>query len=108
MGTGSEEEEERDGVQQQTPLRIPGLLYVSVKMENTNLAPLPSNLFPHVCFSSSLLGPSLDPSIAVILIHTHFTISFLLFWVPLSFSYYYCCYLFSAFNGTGIGVNVGV
>lgn len=68
MGTGSEE----DHVLHQTPLRIPELLYVSVKMENPKNA-LAGNLFPHIC------GSSYDSSQAVIFIHL--AISFLFFWV---------------------------
>jgi len=81
-------EEERDGLNH-TPLRIPGLLYVSVKMENPNLT-LSGDLLPHVS-GSFHLGPSWDPSKAVILTLTHFIISFLLFWVSLSSSYS-CCF----------------
>nr|KYP45719.1 6-phosphofructo-2-kinase/fructose-2,6-biphosphatase 1 [Cajanus cajan] len=51
-------EEDQDGLHQ-SPLRIPGLLYVSVKMENPNLT-----LLPHVS-ASFPLGPSWDPSKAL-------------------------------------------
>ncbi|KAK7321366.1 hypothetical protein VNO77_31939 [Canavalia gladiata] len=60
MGTGSEEE--LDGLQQ-APLKIPGLLYVSVKMENPNLT-LSGDLLPHVS-GSFPLAPSWDPSKAL-------------------------------------------
>ncbi|XP_004490623.1 6-phosphofructo-2-kinase/fructose-2,6-bisphosphatase [Cicer arietinum] len=63
MATGSEEERDGNGIHQ-TPLRIPELLYVSVKMENPNLA-LAGNLFPHVSCSSSLLGDSSEESKAL-------------------------------------------
>ncbi|TKY56497.1 6-phosphofructo-2-kinase/fructose-2,6-bisphosphatase protein [Spatholobus suberectus] len=55
-------EEDRDGLHQ-TPLRIPGLLYVSVKMENPNLT-LSGDLLPHVS-GTFPLGPSWDPSKAL-------------------------------------------
>ncbi|PNX54765.1 6-phosphofructo-2-kinase/fructose-2,6-bisphosphatase-like protein [Trifolium pratense] len=59
MVTGNNEELDGNGIHQ-TPLRIPELLYVSVKMENPILA-LAGNLFPHVFFSSAaLLGDSCD------------------------------------------------
>jgi len=73
-------EEDRDGLNH-TPLRIPELLYVSVKMEIPNLT-LSGDLLPHVS-GSFPLGPSSDPSKAVIFTHTHFIISFILFWVSL-------------------------
>ncbi|KAL2664958.1 hypothetical protein AAZV13_02G192600 [Glycine max] len=52
-------EEDRDGLHQ-SPLGIPELLYVSVKMENPNLT-LSRDLLPHVSGSC----PSLDPSKAL-------------------------------------------
>ncbi|RDX57842.1 6-phosphofructo-2-kinase/fructose-2,6-bisphosphatase, partial [Mucuna pruriens] len=55
-------EEEHDGLNQ-TLLRIPVLLYVSVKMENPNLT-LSRDLLPHVS-GSFPLGPSWDPSQAL-------------------------------------------
>ncbi|CAJ2652594.1 unnamed protein product [Trifolium pratense] len=64
MVTGNNEEHDGNGIHQ-TPLRIPELLYVSVKMENPILA-LAGNLFPHVFFSSAaLLGDSCDCSKAL-------------------------------------------
>ncbi|KAK7300916.1 hypothetical protein RJT34_11768 [Clitoria ternatea] len=60
MGTNSEEDQ--DGVPQ-TPLLIPGLLYVSLKMENPNLT-LARDLLPHMS-ASSPPGPSWDPSKAL-------------------------------------------
>ncbi|GAU31732.1 hypothetical protein TSUD_215340 [Trifolium subterraneum] len=64
MVTGNDEELDGNGIHQ-TPLRIPELLYVSVKMENPILA-LAGNLFPHVFFSSAaLLGDSCDCSKAL-------------------------------------------
>jgi len=69
-------EEERDAFNH-TPLRIPGLLYVSVKMENPNLT-LSGDLLPHVS-GSFPLGPSSDPSKAVIFTHPfHHFIPFIL------------------------------
>ncbi|XP_027368947.1 6-phosphofructo-2-kinase/fructose-2,6-bisphosphatase-like [Abrus precatorius] len=59
---GPSSEEERDGFNQ-TPLQIPGLLYVSVKMENPNLT-LVGDLLPHVS-GSYPLAPSRDPSEAL-------------------------------------------
>ncbi|KAG4966381.1 hypothetical protein AAZX31_14G180900 [Glycine max] len=52
-------EEDRDGLHQ-SPLRIPELLYVSVKMENPNLT-LSGDLLPHISGSC----PSGDPSKAL-------------------------------------------
>jgi len=74
MATISDEERDGNGIHQ-TPLRIPELLYVSVKMENPIRA-VAGNLFPHVFCSSALLGDCLDSSKAVILIRTLFTVSF--------------------------------
>ncbi|CAI8585882.1 unnamed protein product [Vicia faba] len=48
-------DEEQDGTGIQTPLRIPELLYVSVKMENP-IGAVAGNLFPHVLCSSALVG----------------------------------------------------
>lgn len=69
-------EEEGEMVQQ----HVQGaLLYVSLKMENPNPNPNPTlagELLPHV-YGSFPLVSSWDPSKAVILILTHFSISFL-------------------------------
>ncbi|XP_061347168.1 6-phosphofructo-2-kinase/fructose-2,6-bisphosphatase-like [Gastrolobium bilobum] len=54
---------ERDSFEE-TTFPIPGLLYVSVKMENHNLTPLTGDLIPHV-YGSSPLGSSWDPSKAL-------------------------------------------
>ncbi|RHN56560.1 putative 6-phosphofructo-2-kinase, Fructose-2,6-bisphosphate 2-phosphatase [Medicago truncatula] len=65
MATISDEERDGNGINQ-TPLRIPELLYVSVKMENPIRA-LAGNLFPHVFCSSALLGDCLDSSKAILM-----------------------------------------
>ncbi|BAT81507.1 hypothetical protein VIGAN_03124300 [Vigna angularis var. angularis] len=72
-------EEERDGFNH-TPLRIPGLLYVSVKMENPNLT-LSGDLLPHVS-GSFPLGPSWDPSKALSMERESATVWELSFVVP--------------------------
>ena len=65
------------------------LLYVSIKMENTtNSTGLTRDIFPHVYGSSFPLVSSWDPSKAVILIHTHFSISVFPLWVGLGSSFY--------------------
>lgn len=74
-----ENEEERDGLNH-TPLRIPGLLYVSVKMENPNLT-LSGDLLPHVS-GSFHLGPSWDPSKALSMERESATVWELSFVVP--------------------------
>ncbi|XP_027941499.1 6-phosphofructo-2-kinase/fructose-2,6-bisphosphatase-like isoform X2 [Vigna unguiculata] len=72
-------EEERDAFNH-TPLRIPGLLYVSVKMENPNLT-LSGDLLPHVS-GSFPLGPSSDPSKALSMERESATVWELSFVVP--------------------------
>lgn len=71
MATGSDEEQDGTSIHQ-TPLRIPELLYVSVKMENPIVA-VAGNLFPHVFCSSALVG-ACDSSRAVNLIRSWFSV----------------------------------
>ncbi|XP_057442239.1 6-phosphofructo-2-kinase/fructose-2,6-bisphosphatase-like [Lotus japonicus] len=72
---GGNEEEQREGLLQ-TPLQIPELLFVSLKMEN------PKTLFPHVCGSLPLLGASWDPSKALSMVRESASMWELSFVVP--------------------------